>query len=56
MYCLDCLKNKYGYINEYSLNEKKKRVLVSMNFSSLEEWAVKSVKYSLKYQGFVDLT
>ena len=40
----------------YSLTEKKKRVLVSMNLATNEEWANKSVRYSLKYQGFVDLT
>ena len=40
----------------YSLTEKKKRVLVSMNLATNEEWAEKSVRYSLRYQGFVDLT
>lgn len=35
----------------YSLDEKKKRVLISMNFSSNEEWAEKSVKNSLDWQG-----
>jgi len=35
----------------YSLTEKKKRVLVSMNFSTKEEWSVVSVNNSLKCQG-----
>ena len=35
----------------YKLTEKKKRVLVSMNLSSNEEWAIKSVTNSLKCQG-----
>ena len=35
----------------YSLLEKKKRVLVSMNLSTNEEWAQKSVINSLKCQG-----
>lgn len=35
----------------YCLGEKKKRVLVSMNFSTKEEWAVVSVNNSLKCQG-----
>ena len=39
----------------YSLTEKKKRVLVSMNLSTNEEWAEKSVRLSLKYQGNVDV-
>ena len=35
----------------YSLSEKKKRVLVSMNLSTEEEWAEKNVINSLKCQG-----
>lgn len=35
----------------YSLQEKKKRVLVSINLSSDEEWAIKTVSNSLKLQG-----
>lgn len=35
----------------YKLTEKKKRVLVSMNLSSNEDWAIKSVSNSLKWQG-----
>lgn len=35
----------------YTLNEPKKRVLVSLNFSSKSKWAIKEVTKSLKYQG-----
>ena len=35
----------------YRLNIKKKRVLVSMNLASNEEWAIKSVENTLKSQG-----
>ena len=39
----------------YILSEKKKRVLVSMNLSTEEEWAEKSVVNSLQYQGNIIL-
>lgn len=35
----------------YKLTEKKKRVLVSINFSSHQEWALTNVTNSLSYQG-----
>ncbi len=35
----------------YCLGERKKRVLVSMNFSTKEEWAIINVNNSLKCQG-----
>lgn len=35
----------------YRLSEKKKRVLVSINFASDKEWAIETVEKSLKCQG-----
>ena len=35
----------------YTLKEKKKRVLVSLNLISIEEWAMKTIEKSLKCQG-----
>ena len=32
MYCLDCLKNKYGYINEDSLDERNIAVKFRCNY------------------------
>jgi hypothetical protein len=35
----------------YKLSSKKKRVLVSLNLVSSEEWAIQSIRNTLKYQG-----
>ena len=35
----------------YRLEKKKRRVLVSINLVSDEEWAIRSISNTLKYQG-----
>ena len=39
----------------YKLKEKRKRVLISLSLSTEEEWAIKSVENTLKYQGNINL-